>query len=81
MYALKSQSAATDSFDPYERLQDLKVPSLILTGDSDRLIPPENSRLLAQRIPDSERYVLPGLGHGFIKQATTETVKVILNFT
>ena len=80
IYALKSQNAATASFDAYDRLQDLKVPSLILAGDSDRLIPPENSRILAERIPGAELHILPGLGHGFIKQATTETVKLILDF-
>ena len=80
IYALRSQNAATASFDAYDRLQYLKVPSLILAGDSDRLIPPENSRILAERIPGAELHILPGLGHGFIKQATTETVKLILDF-
>jgi pimeloyl-ACP methyl ester carboxylesterase len=81
VYALRNQSAATSTFDAYERLQDLKVPALILTGDSDRLIPPDNSCLLAQRIPGAELHIIPGVGHGFIKQETTETVKLILDFT
>jgi len=81
IYALKNQSAATASFDANEKLQDLKVPALIITGDSDRLIPPENGHILAGRIPGAELHVLPGLGHGFIKQATTETAKLILDFT
>lgn len=54
VHALLSQSAATASFNPWDRLPELKVPALIMAGDSDRLLPPENSRLLAERIPGSE---------------------------
>jgi pimeloyl-ACP methyl ester carboxylesterase len=81
VYALKCQSAATASFDAYDRLSGLKVPALIIAGGSDRLILPENSRLLAERIPEAELHVLPGLGHGFLKQATADSVDLILKFT
>ncbi|MGD0803492.1 MAG: alpha/beta hydrolase [Candidatus Bathyarchaeia archaeon] len=81
VYALKSQSAATATFDSYDRLQELKIPALILTGGNDRLIPPDNSRLLAERIPGGELHILPGLGHGFLKQATAQVVDLILEFT
>jgi pimeloyl-ACP methyl ester carboxylesterase len=81
VYALKCQSAATASFDAYDKLPGLKIPTLILTGGSDRLIPPENSCLLAERIPEAELHILPGLGHGFMKQATADSVDLILKFT
>jgi 3-oxoadipate enol-lactonase len=81
VYALKRQSAATASFDAYDRLPRLKTPALILAGGSDRLIPPENSRILAERIPEAELHILPGLGHGFLKQATADSVDLILRFT
>ncbi len=81
VYALRNQGAATSSFYDFDRLPELKVPTLILAGDSDRLIPPENSRLLADRIRGAELHILPSLGHGFLKQATEESVKLILDFT
>ena len=81
VYALKSQSAATASFDAFDRLSGLGMPALILAGDSDRLIPPDNSRLLASRIPRSELHILPGVGHGFLKQETRRSVELILDFT
>ncbi len=80
VHALVSQSAATASFDSWDRLPELKVPTLILAGDGDRLLPPGNSRLLAERIPGSELHILPGMGHGFLKQATDVSVKLILGF-
>jgi pimeloyl-ACP methyl ester carboxylesterase len=81
VYVLRSQSAATSSFYDYDRLPEVKVPTLILAGDIDRLIPPENSRLLAERIQGAGLHILPGLGHGFLKQATAKSVKLILDFT
>jgi pimeloyl-ACP methyl ester carboxylesterase len=80
VYALRNQSAATASFDAYDRLPQVSVHALILTGDSDRLIPPENSRLLASRLSHSELHILPGLGHGFLKQETAGSMELILDF-
>jgi pimeloyl-ACP methyl ester carboxylesterase len=81
VYALRNQSAATTAFDAYDRLPLVKAPALILAGELDRLIPPENSRMLASRLPDSELHILPGLGHGFLKQDTSGSIKLIIDFT
>ncbi len=80
IYALRNQSAAIAGFDAYEQLPHLSIPALILTGDEDSLIPPENSRILAQRIPGAELKVLSGLGHGLLKQDTGKVVGVVLDF-
>jgi pimeloyl-ACP methyl ester carboxylesterase len=37
--------------------------SLVLTGDLDLLVPPENCRLLAERIPGANLSVIPESGH------------------
>jgi pimeloyl-ACP methyl ester carboxylesterase len=39
------------------------IPTLVLTGDQDRMIPPEHSDLLAERLPDSDYVVVPEAGH------------------
>jgi pimeloyl-ACP methyl ester carboxylesterase len=49
----------------HSRLGDLRHPTLIMTGSEDLLIPPENSRILAEAIPDSELVIYEGAGHGF----------------
>lgn len=38
-------------------------PLLLLHGDRDEVVPLEQSRLLAERLPRAELVVLPGLGH------------------
>jgi pimeloyl-ACP methyl ester carboxylesterase len=47
----------------YRRLPLIKVPTLVVHGDSDRLIPPGNGRTVAQRIPGARFVLLPDAGH------------------
>ena len=46
-----------------ERIKSLHVPTLILWGERDRLIPPANGRAFERDIAGSRLVVLPGLGH------------------
>jgi pimeloyl-ACP methyl ester carboxylesterase len=46
-----------------ERLAALRMPVLILTGDTDRLVPPEHARQFNQAIAGSELVVFEGVGH------------------
>lgn len=50
----------------------LKKPTLILTGDKDRIVPPINARLLHRLIPGSELEVFPGSGHMFLMSRMAE---------
>jgi len=43
-----------------------KVPVVVMTGDRDRLIPPELGRDLAEQIPGAELVWVPGAGHALI---------------
>jgi len=48
---------------PVERLPEIKVPTLILWGGKDRLIPPRWGEAFHQAIPGSRLVVFPKLGH------------------
>ncbi|RZL39774.1 MAG: alpha/beta fold hydrolase [Rubrivivax sp.] len=48
---------------PVERLPEIKVPTLILWGGKDRLIPPRWGEAFRQAIPGSRLVVFPNLGH------------------
>ncbi len=80
LHSYVSQAAAIGERDTYERLPEIKVPTLVIAGDADRLIPVENSRLLASRIPKTELVILKNMGHGFWVEAETEANKVVLDF-
>jgi len=44
-------------------LEDIRVPTLVLTGEHDRLSPPVISHAMSGRIADSELTIIPDCGH------------------
>ena len=47
----------------YARLPQIRIPTLILHGEEDHVLPPENGRIIARRIPGAEYVELPQAGH------------------
>lgn len=41
----------------------IRAPTLVVTGDRDRVVPPGNSLVLTRRIPGAQLVELPGAGH------------------
>lgn len=66
--------------DTYEELEKISVPSLIIHGDADRLLPFGNGKILAERIKDSELYTIPGAGHLFMIEAQGMVEEKIIDF-
>jgi pimeloyl-ACP methyl ester carboxylesterase len=46
-----------------ERLQELQLPVLVMTGDNDQIVPTEQSLRLAKEIPSAKLAVIPACGH------------------
>jgi 3-oxoadipate enol-lactonase len=76
----RRQLGAAGTHDTYDRLPEIKLPTLVIAGDADALIPAENSRIIASRIPDSELVILEGMGHGFYTEANEETARILTAF-
>jgi pimeloyl-ACP methyl ester carboxylesterase len=76
----KRQAEAVAGFDTYDRLQQIRVPTLILAGTADQLIPSDNSRILASRIPDAKLVLLEGAGHGYLWEAEEEANRTVHDF-
>ena len=74
------QFIACSKSDTYERLPEIKNPTLVATGTDDPLIPPQNSRILAERIPGAKLIEYKGSSHGFISQARDAFIKDLLDF-
>ncbi|MCJ7515870.1 MAG: alpha/beta hydrolase [Dehalococcoidia bacterium] len=82
-YPTPSQGYAGDGqaiagHDTYDRLPQIKAPTLVIAGDADRIIPPGNSKILASRIPGAELVMVKNAGHGFTQ--SPEAPKAILDF-
>jgi pimeloyl-ACP methyl ester carboxylesterase len=65
-------------FEP--RLKHIQAPTLILFGEHDKVVPPANAALLAQRIPDSRIKILSGAGHFFPIETPEAAVHAIVEF-
>jgi 3-oxoadipate enol-lactonase len=50
-------------FDVGARVAEIRVPTLVVVGECDRVIPPEGGRELARRIPGARLAELKGVGH------------------
>jgi pimeloyl-ACP methyl ester carboxylesterase len=57
--------AGLASFNAYDRLSQIKCPVLIVHGDQDVLIPPENAAIMKSRLPQAEVYMIKGAGHAY----------------
>ena len=62
--AFLGQFGAITTHSTGHRLERIKVPVQVVTGDEDRLVPPKNSEILAKRLPKAKLEVLPGAAHG-----------------
>ncbi len=51
------------SFDAAEAVASIRLPTLVLVGEHDRIIPPERGRDLASRIPHSHLVEINQVGH------------------
>jgi pimeloyl-ACP methyl ester carboxylesterase len=63
------QWSAVTSHDTSARVGGITTPTLLLTGDVDRLIPSGNTRALAKAIPHARVVTLDGVGHMFWVEA------------
>ena len=77
---LMRQWEAALKHDTYERLPQIKAQTLVLTGAADLLIPPENARILAEKIPGAIRKVIPGGGHQVLVEQPEACNEAILQF-
>lgn len=62
------------------KLSQVQVPTLILFGEADKVVPPGNAALLAQQIPNSTITILPNAGHIFPFDAPEAAVTAVTRF-
>jgi pimeloyl-ACP methyl ester carboxylesterase len=71
---------AMTTYDVEPHLDGIEHPCLIVIGDEDRLVNPEESRLLAERLAGSETLVLPEVGHAAFLEVPNTFNAAVLGF-
>lgn len=64
---------ACDAFDVGDRLGEITVPLLALTGEHDMMTPPKYAAFLADRVPGASARILPGAGHFAMVERPADT--------
>ena len=60
---MRQLGAVLASGDRVAALRRIRVPTLVIHGDEDRLVPPAASRHIARLVPDSRLEIIEGMGH------------------
>lgn len=74
------QYGAVMSHDVTAHLHDLRVPTLVVHGDADPLVPPDNGYHLAEQIPRAKLTVYTDTGHIPIVERAEDFNRDVLEF-
>ena len=78
--AATAQVMAGLTFNTEDRLREIRAPTLVVAGAADRVVPPRNAELLADRIPNAQLAIIPAAGHlAFIDHADAFN-QIVLEF-
>jgi 3-oxoadipate enol-lactonase len=67
-------------WEAYSRIAQITVPTLVIHGETDKLIPPANAKLIAERIPGAKLALIPHASHIFETDQPAAAYQAILEF-
>jgi pimeloyl-ACP methyl ester carboxylesterase len=76
----KRNVLAAGRFNAGRRLKKINVPTLVLHGKQDRLIPYKNAETLATNIPGARIQLFDNLGHDLFSPEPERVNKIIIDF-
>jgi 3-oxoadipate enol-lactonase len=78
---LEAHAAACYRFyDEGCRVEQIAAPALVVHGDQDLIVPVENGRMLASRLPNVRYVELPGRGHNLMLEDPQTFARLVLEF-
>ncbi len=78
--AYTAQLQGIIAWEAHSRLPQITAPTLVIHGESDRLVPPANGKLIAARIPGARLVMLPRASHIFMTDQTELAHRAVLDF-
>ncbi len=68
------------AWDSYSRLAHIKAPTLLIHGETDRLVPCGNSKLIAERVPEARLVLIPRASHVFATDQPEAANAAVVDF-
>jgi pimeloyl-ACP methyl ester carboxylesterase len=79
-FAYERHLQATMTLRVFKHLKDIAIPTLVVTGRDDILIPAANSEIIAREIPGAELKIFDRAGHGFFISEREQLIPVMQTF-
>lgn len=76
----KADFQACNAFDVADRVNEIRIPLLALTGERDVMTPPKFADFLADRVPGAQTRIVPGAGHLLFIERPAETNEALRAF-
>jgi 3-oxoadipate enol-lactonase len=74
---IQAQMQAVLGHDTSARLPALRMPTLVVHGSEDEILPVANGRMLASLIPGARLEVLDGVGHMFVWECPRRSAELV----
>jgi pimeloyl-ACP methyl ester carboxylesterase len=78
--AYNAQVQGILAWEAYSRLGSIAVPTLVIHGAGDRLVPPGNGKLIAEKIPGAKLVMIPHASHVFTTDQPAAAHSAIMEF-
>jgi pimeloyl-ACP methyl ester carboxylesterase len=74
---IMEQMRAIGAHDTSARLPELRLPTLVVHGTLDEMLPVQNGHMIAGLIPDARLEILEGIGHMFFLEQPERTAELV----
>jgi 3-oxoadipate enol-lactonase len=74
---IMEQMRAITSHDTSTRLSEIALPTLVIHGTLDQMLPVQNGRMIAGLIPDSHLEIFEGVGHLFFWEQSERSAELV----
>jgi pimeloyl-ACP methyl ester carboxylesterase len=74
---IMEQMRAIAGHDTSGRLPEIALPTLVVHGTEDEMLPVANARLIAERIPDARLQIMEGVGHLFFWEEPERSAELV----
>jgi pimeloyl-ACP methyl ester carboxylesterase len=75
-----AQVIGSSRWDGHDRIRGITAPTLVVHGELDALVPPENGRIIADRIPGAELVTIPEANHLLMTDQPQHVSEVLLGW-
>ena len=71
------QRAAIAQHNTSERLAQIELPTLVIHGTADQILPVQNGRMVAERIASARLEIFEGVGHLFFWELPERSAELV----